>query len=242
MHVRETDDVQETPGTDAMKLASGYGCFVAAVNSLLIAFLWLFPTSAGAESVKIAVLGDSIAAGYGLAPELALPVRLQAALKARGRDVVILNHGVSGDTAAGGLARVDWMMADKPGIVWVALGGNDALRGSDPVQAERNLDAIIGKLKTANVTVWLAGMLAPRNFGPEYAQAFDGMYKRLADKHGVALYPFLLDGVAADLQLNQPDGIHPSARGVDVLVEKMLPFVIENLDKHAASVRRPARP
>ena len=225
-----------------MKLASGYGCFVAAVNSLLIAFLWLFPTSAGAESVRIAVLGDSIAAGYGLAPELALPVRLQAALKARGRDVVILNHGVSGDTAAGGLARVDWMMADKPEIVWVALGGNDALRGSDPGQAERNLDAIIGKLKAANVTVWLAGMLAPRNFGPEYAQAFDGMYKRLADKHGVALYPFLLDGVAADQQLNHADGIHPSARGVDVLVEKMLPFVLENLDQHAASVRRPARP
>ena len=226
-----------------MKFGSGYGRFVAAVNSLLLVFFALLPVSqAQTPPLRIAMLGDSLTAGYGLAPAQALPVRLEAALQKGGRNVAFLNHGVSGDTTAGGLARIDWMLADKPDIVIVALGANDGLRGSDPAQAERNLDAIIARLKAANVTVWLAGMLAPRNFGPEYATAFDGMYKRLADKHGVPLYPFLLDGVAADPAFNQPDGIHPNARGVDVLVEKMLPFLTRNLDDHAASVRRPARP
>lgn len=226
-----------------MTVATGYGRFVAAVNSLLVALLCLLPvTQAEAQTVKIAMLGDSLTAGYGLPPAQALPVRLEAALQRRARNVAILNHGVSGDTTAGGLARVDWMLADKPDIVLVALGGNDALRGSDPGQAERNLDAIVARLKAANVTVWLAGMMAPRNFGAHYTEAFDGMFKRLADKHGVPLYPFLLDGVAADPTFNQPDGIHPNAQGVDVLVDRLLPFVTKNLDDHAASVRRPARP
>jgi acyl-CoA thioesterase-1 len=231
-----------------MRLASGYGRFVAAVNSLLLAFLCLLPVTEAqtppvqAPPIKIAILGDSLTAGYGLPPAQALPARLEAALQKRARNVTFLNHGVSGDTTAGGLARVDWMLADKPDIVIVALGGNDALRGSDPGQAERNLDAIITKLKAAKVAVWLAGMLAPRNFGPEYTKAFDGMYKRLADKHGVPLYPFLLDGVAADAAFNQPDGIHPNAKGVDVLVEKLLPFLGKNLDDHAASVRSAPRP
>jgi acyl-CoA thioesterase-1 len=226
-----------------MTVATGYGRFVAAVNSLLVAFLCLLPgAQAEGQTVRIAMLGDSLTAGYGLPPAQALPGRLEAALQRRAHNVAILNHGVSGDTTAGGLARIDWMLADKPDIVLVALGGNDALRGSDPGQAERNLDAIIAKLKAANVTVWLAGMMAPRNFGAQYTEAFDGMYKRLADKHGVPLYPFLLDGVAADPTFNQPDGIHPNARGVDVLVDRLLPFVTKNLDDHASSVRRPARP
>jgi len=175
-------------------------------------------------------------------PEQSFPARLGAALKAQGRNVAVLNHGVSGDTTAGGLDRVDWMLADKPDIVLVELGGNDALRGTDPAVTEKNLSAIVEKLKAAGVTVWLAGMLAPRNFGPEYTTAFDGMYKRLADKHGVPLYPFLLDGVAADPAFNQPDGIHPNAKGVDVLVEKLVPFLSKNLDDHAASVRSAPRP
>ncbi|CAN5814880.1 arylesterase [soil metagenome] len=195
-----------------------------------------------AAPVKIAFLGDSLAAGYGVSPAQAIPVRLEAALRKEGRNVTVINHGVSGDTTAGGLARVDWMMADKPDIVIVELGGNDVLRGTDPATTERNLDAIITKLKEAGVTVWLAGMLAPRNYGSEYATQFDGLYKRLADKHKVALYPFFLDGVAADPALNQPDGIHPTAKGVDVIVERLLPFVTKNLDDYAASVRRPARP
>jgi acyl-CoA thioesterase-1 len=163
-------------------------------------------------------------------------------LKKSGINVTVINHGVSGDTTAGGLERIDWMLADKPDIVIVELGANDALRAFDPAVTERNLDAIIARLKAAGVTVWLAGMLAPRNFGTEYAQQFDGLYKRLADKHNVPLYPFFLDGVAQDPALNQPDGIHPNPKGVDVIVERLLPFVTKNLDDYAASVRRPARP
>ena len=234
-----------------MKLQTRYGGFTAAVNSRIAAFLALILCFAAAlsapsahaqsEPVKLAILGDSLAAGYGLPPAQAFPVRLQAALKDKGRNVTVINHGVSGDTTAGGLERIDWMMADKPDIVMVELGGNDMLRALDPAATEKNLDAIIGKLKEAGATVWLVGMLAPRNFGPEYVKQFDGIFKKLADKHGVPLYPFFLDGVAQDPALNQPDGIHPNAKGVDVIVERILPFVMKNLDD-AASVRRPARP
>jgi acyl-CoA thioesterase-1 len=229
-----------------MNLANGYGRFAAAVNSLLI-LLWCLSAGIGeahaqAAPIRIAMLGDSLAAGYGVKPAEAIPARLQAALKAEGREVEVLNHGVSGDTTAGGLDRVDWMLADKPDIVFVELGANDALRAIDPATTERNLDMIVTKLRDAKVTVWLAGMLAPRNLGPQYAQSFDGIYKWIADKHGLPLYPFFLDGVAQDPALNQADGIHPNPRGVDVVVKNLLPFVNRNLDDHAASVRRPARP
>ena len=234
-----------------MKLQTRYGGFTATVNSRIAAFVALIlcltasmaPATihAQTEPVKLAILGDILAAGYGHAPAQAFPNRLQAALKDKGRNVTVINHGVSGDTTMGGLERVDWMMADKPDIVMVELGGNDMLRALDPASTERNLDAIMGKLKQAGTTVWLVGMMAPRNFGPEYVNQFDGIYKKLADKHGVPLYPFFLDGVAQDPALNQPDGIHPNAKGVDVIVERILPFVTKNLDD-AASVRRPARP
>ena len=229
-----------------MNLANGYGRFAAAVNSLLILLLCLLTgmgqVHAQAAPTRIAILGDSLAAGYGVKPAEAIPARLQAALKQEGRNVEILNHGVSGDTSAGGLDRIDWMMADKPDIVMVELGGNDALRAIDPATTERNLDAIVAKLKGAKVTVWLVGMLAPRNLGPQYAQSFDGIYKRIADKHGLPLYPFILEGVAQDPALNQADGIHPNPKGVDVVVKNLLPFVNSNLEDYAASVRRPARP
>jgi acyl-CoA thioesterase I len=215
---------------------SGYGAF-AAVFVALAFVLGLGTALAQDAPVKLAVLGDSIAAGYGLSPDQAFPVRLQAALAGQGRKVTVLNHGVSGDTTAGGLERVDWMLADKPDIVLVALGGNDMLRGTDPAATERNLDAIVARLKAAGVEVWLAGMMAPRNFGPEYAKAFDGIYGRLAAKYDVPLYPFLLDGVAQVDGLNQADGIHPNTKGVDVLVERLLPFVTKNLDRY-----RPPRP
>jgi acyl-CoA thioesterase I len=215
---------------------SRYGAF-AAVFVALAFVLGLGTARAQDAPVKLAVLGDSIAAGYGLSPDQAFPVRLQAALAAQGRKVTVLNHGVSGDTTAGGLERVDWMLADKPDIVLVALGGNDMLRGTDPAATERNLDAIITKLKAAGVEVWLAGMVAPRNFGPEYTKAFDSLYGRLAAKYDVPLYPFLLDGVAQVDGLNQADGIHPNTKGVDVLVERLLPFVTRNLDRY-----RPPRP
>ena len=191
--------------------------------------------------MKIAVLGDSLAAGYGIKPEQSFPARLEAGLKAHGRDVTILNQGVSGDTSAGGLDRLDWMLADKPDIVLVELGGNDALRGIDPKVTEKNLSAIVEKLKAANVTVWLAGMMAPRNLGSDYVNGFDGLYKRIADKYQVPLYSFILEGVAQDAALNQGDGIHPNPRGAQIVADRLLPFVTKNLDD-AASVHRPSRP
>ena len=248
MDVGEANDGgQAGSGKEDTVLSIGYGRFAAAVNSLLVTILLCLSALASAAHaqstpVKLAILGDSLAAGYGLKPEQAIPVRLEAALKAAGRNVAVINHGVSGDTTAGGLDRVDWMLADRPDIVMVELGANDALRGLDPATAERNLDAIVAKLKAAGVTVWLAGMLAPRNFGPEYDQKFDGIYKRLAEKYNVPLYPFFLDGVAQDAALNQPDGLHPNPKGVDIVVERLLPFVTKNLDDYAASVHRPARP
>jgi acyl-CoA thioesterase-1 len=237
-----------------MTLVNGYGRFAAPVNSLLTVVLCLFvgtgligigqalAQAAPPAPIRIAILGDSLAAGYGVKPAEAIPARLQAALRADGRNVEILSHGVSGDTTAGGLDRIDWMLGDKPDIVIVELGGNDALRAIDPATTERNLDAIITKLKDAKVTVWLTGMLAPRNLGPQYAASFDGIYRKLADKHGLPLYPFFLEGVAQDPALNQPDGIHPNPKGVDVMVKNLLPFVTKSLDDYAASVRRPARP
>jgi acyl-CoA thioesterase-1 len=230
-----------------MNLAIAYGRFAAAVNSLLLVLL-LGPLLVGAPPahaqngpVKIAVLGDSLAAGYGVKPEQAFPIRLQEALKGQGRNVTVLNQGVSGDTSAGGLERLDWMLADKPDIVLVELGGNDALRGIDPKATEKNLAAIVEKLKAAKVTVWLAGMMAPRNLGSDYVKEFDGLYKRIADKYEVPLYPFILDGVAQDPALNQGDGIHPNPKGAQVVADRLLPFVTKNLDD-AAAVHRPSRP
>jgi acyl-CoA thioesterase-1 len=216
-----------------------YGAIGAAFNGRIVAagvaavLLWfavVFPSTAQAETLRIAMLGDSLTAGYGLPPQEALPVKLEKALKAAGRDVTIANHGVSGDTTAGGLSRLDWMMADKPKLVLVALGGNDALRGVDPAETERNLDAIITRIKAEGAAVMLFGMAAPRNFGPEYTKAFDGLYPRLAEKHKIPLYPFLLDGVAMERDLNQTDGIHPNVKGVDVLVSRIAPAVSKTID------------
>jgi acyl-CoA thioesterase I len=223
-----------------MDLAFAYGRFAAAVNSLLLVLLLGLSAHAQSGPLKIAVLGDSLAAGYGVRPDQSFPVRLEAALKAAGRNVTVLNQGVSGDTTAGGLDRLDWMLADKPDVVLVELGANDALRGIDPKVTEKNLSAIVEKLKAQNVTVWLAGMLAPRNLGPDYVAAFDGLYKRIAEKYEVPLYPFILDGVAQDPALNQGDGIHPNPKGAQIVADRLLPFVTKNLDD--APVHRPARP
>ncbi|MEO8557864.1 MAG: arylesterase [Rhodospirillales bacterium] len=185
------------------------------------------------EPVSIAVLGDSIAAGYGLPQAQSFPSRLEAALKAKGRDIKMTNAGVSGDTTAGGLARLDWTLSDKPDLVIVELGANDALRGLDPKSSEANLDAILGKLKNSGAKILLTGMLAPPNYGRDYGEAFKTIYARLAAKHGVPLYPFILDGVAAEADLNQADGIHPNAKGVEVMVERILPYVEKALDAKA---------
>jgi acyl-CoA thioesterase I len=225
-----------------MTVAFAYGRFAALVNSLLLVLMFgIGAANAQSAPVKLTVLGDSLAAGYGVSPEQAFPARLQANLKAQGRDVTVLNQGVSGDTSAGGLDRLDWMLADKPDIVLVELGGNDALRGIDPATTEKNLAAIVEKLQAAHVTVWLAGMMAPRNLGSDYVTAFDGLYKRLADTYKVPLYPFILDGVAQDPALNQADGLHPNPKGAQIVADKLLPFVTKNLDD-ASAVHRSSRP
>ena len=189
----------------------------------------------GAGALRILMLGDSLTAGYGLASGDALPVRLEAALQARGLDVRMINAGVSGDTTAGGLARLDWALADRPHAVIVALGANDALRAIDPEVSRSNLDRLLGALAERRLPVLLAGMLAPRNLGRDYGARFDAIYPELAARHGALLYPFLLDGVATVAAFNQADGIHPNAAGVEVVVERILPSVL-------CLVRRTDRP
>jgi acyl-CoA thioesterase I len=178
-----------------------------------------------AETRTILALGDSLTAGLGLDAPFAFPAQLEKALKAKGHDVTIINAGVSGDTAAQGLARLDWVLTDDVDAVIVELGANDALRGLPPAQAEAALDEIMTRVKARGLPVLIAGMRAPPNLGPDYVAVFDAMYPRLAEKHGAALYPFFLDGVAAQANLNQADGIHPTAEGVALIVERMLPVV-----------------
>ena len=187
------------------------------------------PVEAG--PVTIAALGDSLTAGFGLAGEHAFPARLQAALAAEGVAVRVVNGGVSGDTTAGGLARLDWMLADDPDLVIVELGANDGLRGLDPAKTFDNLDAILVRLRQENIAAVLTGMFAPPNLGAEYGDAFNNIFPRLAADHGVVFYPFFLDGVAARPALNQSDGIHPNAAGVDVIVARIVPYVVTALER-----------
>jgi acyl-CoA thioesterase I len=177
------------------------------------------------KPVRIVALGDSLSAGYGLPQAAAFPSVLERELKRKGLAVAVENAGVSGDTASGGRDRLDWSVADGTGLVIVELGANDALRGLDPKITEAALDDILTRLKARKIDVILAGMRAPPNNGPEYARAFDGLYRRLAEKYGVPLYPFFLDGVAGDPKLNLPDGIHPTAAGVEEIVRRILPLV-----------------
>ena len=177
------------------------------------------------DTPRLMILGDSLTAGYGLPQEQAFPMRLEAALRAQGRSVEVINAGVSGDTTAGGLARLDWAMALKPTHVLVELGANDMLRAVDPEVTRKNLDAIITKLRVQGIGVMLAGMYASPNLGKSYTAAFRTLYTDLADRHGIILYPFFLDGVAAERTLNQKDGLHPNEKGVAVIVERILPSI-----------------
>jgi acyl-CoA thioesterase-1 len=179
---------------------------------------------------RIAVLGDSLATAYGLAVEQGFPAQLQGKLQAEGYDCLVLDASVGGDTTAGGLARLDWALADQPSHVIVELGGNDGLRALPPEQMERNLDAIIGRLRNEGIAVLLAGMLAPPNLGRTYGEAFEAVFAQVAEHHDVPLYPFFLEGVAGDPELNQPDGIHPTAEGIAIIVERILPTVTDWLD------------
>lgn len=203
--------------------------------SATLAFFFLMMQPVAAAPLTILALGDSLTAGYGLQPSDAFPVKLEAALRARGHDVTIVNAGVSGDTAADGAARLDWALSDDVKAAIVELGANDALRGLPPGQAEAALDAILTRLSEKNIPILLAGMRAPPNLGPEYQEAFDGMYGRLSEKHGVLLYPFFLEGAAADISLNQADGLHPNPAGVDMIVSLILPSVEQLLTKAGAN-------
>ena len=181
--------------------------------------------AAKAEPYRIVGFGDSLMAGYGLDAGQSFPEKLEKALREKGHDVVIAKAGVSGDTSSGGLSRLDWSVPDGTRLVILELGANDMLRGIGPDITEKNLDAMLARLKERNIAVLLAGMRAAPNLGPDYQAAFDAIYPRLAERHGVPLYPFFLDGVAADRAFLLEDGMHPNAAGIDRMVEKMLPQV-----------------
>ena len=199
------------------------GLFVA------LAFLIAAP-GAFAEPLKLIAYGDSLIHGYGLDRGEDFPSQLQAALDAKGYEVEVINAGNSGETTAGGLARLDWTLAEPADAMILVLGANDGLRGIDPTDTRANLDAMLAKLDEAEIPVLLGGMLSPRNLGDDYAQDFDPIYPELAQKHGVDLYPFFLEGVATIPEMNQPDGIHPNKEGVGHIVEQMLPQVEELLN------------
>ena len=208
------------------------GRAAAWIAAALCAWLLLLAPPGAAGEPRIVVLGDSLTAGYGLPREDAFPARLEAALKAEGDGWQVVDAGVSGDTSAGGLARLDWVLADEPEAVIVELGANDGLRGLPVDRLHANLDAILARIRAAGALVLLAGMEAPRNFGADYAAAFRAVYRRLAARHEVPLYPFFLEGVATVPALNQADGIHPNAAGVAEIVRRMVPHVTALIARH----------
>jgi len=195
---------------------------------LIVAMMTVGPAFAQnltTKPVKMVVLGDSLSAGLGLSASAAFPARLQKALDARGVRVDMINAGVSGDTASGGRDRLDWSVPDGTEAVILELGANDALRGTDPAVTRTALTDILTRLKARNIAVLLCGMVAPPNYGSEYSARFNAIYPELARSFGVMLYPFFLQGVAANASLNQADGLHPTAEGVDVIVNNILPSV-----------------
>lgn len=219
---------------------SRYGGIRGQFNRLAAVFLflagllaWPHAGSAGGEPVILA-FGDSLTAGYGLPQGDSFPAQLSRALSDAGHPARVINAGVSGDTSAGGASRIDWALAEKPDLVIVELGANDGLRGFEPAQTRKNLDVILEKSLASGAQVLFTGMLAPRNLGKDYAAEFDAVFPDLAEKYPDAIYyPFFLDGVAADPALNQGDGIHPNADGVAVIVDRIMPFVLQALEKGA---------
>jgi acyl-CoA thioesterase I len=208
---------------------TSYGHWLLLVQAVALAVVLAAASPGAARTIRLVVLGDSLTAGLGLPPGKAFPDRLQAALRARGWDVDVLNAGVSGDTAADGLARYDWAVPANADALIIELGANDMLRGLDPEATKKALSAILDKAHAARLPTLIAGMRAAPNLGAEYDRAFDVIYPALAKDHDVALYPFFLDGVAGDPKLNQADGMHPTAEGVDAIVERIAPSVEEVL-------------
>lgn len=183
------------------------------------------PTAAQDRPIKIVALGDSLTAGFGLPASDAFPAKLQRALKAKGIAVEIVNAGVSGDTATGGLERLDWAVTSDTSAVIVELGANDMLRGVDHSVTRTAIESIVRKLQERRIPVLLTGMVASPNLGKDYAAAFNAIYPDIAKAYGALYYPFFLDGVATAANLNQRDGLHPTAAGIDVIVGKILPSV-----------------
>ena len=216
-------------------------------KTILPAFMLAVALSGGVNAaertIRILAFGDSLTQGYGVPPGLDFPNQLDRALKAKGMNVAIINAGVSGDTSAGGLARLDWSIGDAktaPDAAIVELGANDGLRGLAPAEMEKNLDAILGKLKTRKIHVLLAGMRSPRNLGASYAAEYDAVFPRLAKKYGVLFYPFFLEGVALNAALIQPDGLHPNPKGVEIIVKSITPLTIK-LVQQAQGMPAPAQ-
>jgi acyl-CoA thioesterase I len=193
----------------------------AAIGWLCTALLF----AANAEPLRIAAFGDSLSAGYELAPGEAFPSQLEQALKAKGLDVTVENTAVSGDTSSGGLERLDWSIADGTDLVVLELGANDALRGIDPALTRANIDAMIARLKARGIAVVLAGMLAPPNMGATYGEAFNAIFPDMAAKHAVPLYPFFMDGVITEADLLLADGMHPNGKGVARIVAGIAPVI-----------------
>jgi acyl-CoA thioesterase-1 len=198
-----------------------------ALAAFLVLFAMAFADSASAAPIKILALGTSLTQGYGLPPGTELTALLEAKLHAARINAKVINAGVSGDTSAGGVARLDWSLSDNPDAAIVELGGNDALRGLAPDQTEKNLAMILETLKARHIPVLLLGMMAPRNLGPEYDAQFDQIYPRLARKYGTLFYPFVLNGVAMDAKLNQSDGIHPNPAGEKIVADRLFPDVLK---------------
>jgi acyl-CoA thioesterase I len=202
-------------------------CFVLTVNLGLLGI----SHSSFATDYNILVIGDSLSAGYGLNKGEGFPEQLEDALIKDGYGVRVINAGVSGDTTTGGLARLDWALADLPQMVILELGANDGLRAIEPSITKENLHQMLVRLKERGVEILLAGMYAPPNLGEEYGLAFNSIYPNLAKRHNVALYPFFLEGVAGVSGLNQDDGLHPTKEGVAEIVKRILPYVLKIKEK-----------
>lgn len=195
-------------------------------GAIIMAFLVaLVAAPVNAQPIKIVAFGDSLIAGFGLKANESFPAQLETALRKKGHNVEIVNAGVSGDTTSGGLSRLDWSVQDGTDAVIVVLGANDMLRGMEPEIARKNLEQIVSRLKARKIEVILGGMRAAPNLGADYAKKFDSIYADLAKEHDISIYPFFLDGVAGQRDLNLSDGIHPTPKGVSLVVERILPTV-----------------
>jgi acyl-CoA thioesterase-1 len=219
-------DATKAVGHDATGQPTERPAVMLPALAVAISALMALTIPAAAAPIKILAFGTSLTQGYGLPPGTELTALLEARLKKSGVAASVINAGVSGDTSADGLSRLDWSLADRPDAAIVELGSNDALRALAPEQTERNLSAILARLRSQHIAVLLLGMKAPRNLGPEYDSQFDAIYPRLAKQFGTLYYPFVLDGVAMNAKLNQADGIHPNPAGEKIVADRIFPDVL----------------